>query len=191
MRDWTYDHGLLVPHVYMQMATGNIALYSRNGPEAYEALGKIWSAYQRSLLRLMAPVAGVMLELRARLAVSAALQDPSNREKLLRRASKDIRKLSKLSLTTCGPTAAFLAAQVAQARGDLALALHLLTRAEQLMSAAGFAAYAAVTQACRGELLQGDEGAALRRSALAFFQSKNIAQPDRMIGMLAPAFARG
>src|SRR5262249_33945692 len=84
------------------------------------------------------------------------------------------------------PMSCLIRAALAAARGDRAAAADTALTAQQLFAAAGIHHYAAAAQRRRGELLGGDEGLDLVKSADAYLASQHMRNPERIVALLAP-----
>ena len=87
------------------------------------------------------------------------------------------------------PLAALLAAGIARTRGDAAKARAQLDAAARGFDAVEMALWAAVARRQLGQLVGGDEGAALAAGADAFMRAQSVRDPGRVAATLAPGFA--
>jgi len=84
------------------------------------------------------------------------------------------------------PLALLVRAGAAATRERMEAAVRLLASAETGFRAADMALHAAVAQRRRGELIGGDEGAALIDATDAWMPGQSIKKPAGMTAMLAP-----
>jgi hypothetical protein len=77
-------------------------------------------------------------------------------------------------------------AGIASLNGNQDQELELLTRVEPEFRAIPMKHFAAAVQWRRGELIGGDEGAALKKSSDDWFSSQLVSVPARMVHMLTP-----
>ena len=80
------------------------------------------------------------------------------------------------------------AAEVLRRVGDEQQALHSLTNAARAFEAADMPLHAALARRRSGQLLGGQEGAALGLSADSYLRSQGIKQPSRWATLLIPGF---
>jgi len=127
--------------------------------------------------------------LRARCALaSAANINLSAREQVtfLRSAERDARSIEGVGIPWAHPLARLVRAGIAANRLDRRRACDLLSSAEADLARHDLALYAAAARRRRGELVGGEEGAALVADADAWMAGQDIKNPARMADMLAP-----
>lgn len=131
-------------------------------------------------------IRGLYHHMRASAAISLAARRPGRRPALLRAASRASRKLLRESAPWCHGLGHLAAAGVARVRGRLDDAVAALVEAEKGLDATGMGLYHAAVCAHLGELLGGDEGAALCARAEAWMQEEGVVSPARMSRAVAP-----
>jgi tetratricopeptide (TPR) repeat protein len=182
-----------IVHTLMDL-TARTAIDLYDDPEADAAWRRVndgWPALRKAFL-LDYQVGRVgCLELRGRAAVAAARRAPPARARsLLRAAERDARAVAREGSPTAGPLATVIDAAVQHQRGDAEAAVRSLRQAAAGFEASSLALHAAVARRRLGELLGGDEGAALVAAADAWMRTEAIADPARLTAMMAPGFSR-
>lgn len=157
-------------------ARGELALYHGDADSYFESTGERFAAFEGSLLTRIQIVRCVAKFLRARLAVAAGE---------LRVAEKYGASLAKETISYADVMASMTRANVLAARGEEAARV-AYSDVETLAEAAGMRFYAAASRRRRGELLGGDEGAELIRSADAALSADHVRDPGRFINLVAP-----
>jgi hypothetical protein len=122
-----------------------------------------------------------MLFYRARIALAGACDAAA-----LRRAEGDARRLSKERAAWAEALALLIRATVAQARGEKSQAVEKLQSAETALRECHIHHHAAAAQYRRGALIGGDQGRALVDAATEWMLRQQIANPARMVNLLAP-----
>jgi hypothetical protein len=133
-----------------------------------------------------------MLDARARAALLAAEQTSSAQERatLIARVHKLARLLEKERNGWAGALASLARAGAQRLGGDAAQAAVWYARAEGALEAAELHTHAAAARRRRGELLGGDEGAALVNGVDQQLSSSGVRNPPRFVDMLAPGGGR-
>jgi serine/threonine protein kinase len=181
--------GFFMQHFFYLTGDTEISLYSGSGQAARKSLLEKWWALERSLMLRAQAFRIPTRHLRARCALAAAGNaglTASSRNRLLRSALRDARRIEREKTPWGDPLARSLRAGVASHRGDRKVALECLVSAEAGFDAARMALYAAAARRCRGLLLGGEGGLALVASADAWMRGERIKNPERMSAMLAP-----
>ena len=147
-----------------------------------------WPAVQSSwLLRVQKMrIDGAFLLARCRLAAASAT--PDQRAAHLRHAEREIRRIERERMHWSAPLALLLRAGIASIRGDLDGAAHILRQAATSFDEADMALHAAISRYHLGQLLGGDEGAALHETARDALLERQIRNPAAMAACLAPGF---
>jgi hypothetical protein len=173
---------------YISMvALGQIELYVGEGEAAWSRISAHWSDVSRAMMMRLQFLRVEMLFLRARSALAAA-RDPSRRERSLRSATRDARRLVRERTAWAVPLADLVLAGVAAMRRDSSAAA-LAARAAAGFETNSMAAHAAAARRRFGQVTGGDEGRAAVAAAEAWMRSEGVANVERMTAMLAPGFA--
>jgi eukaryotic-like serine/threonine-protein kinase len=183
------QRGFTMQHYFRLVAETEISLYSGSGHAAWKSLRDQWWALERSLLRRIQFVAIESQHLKGRCVLAAAQSrslSASSRQRLLRMAARDARRIERKATPWGAPLAALLRAGVASHRPDRAEALRELETAGTGFEAADMSLYAAAARRCRGMVVGGEEGARLAAEADAWMRGESIRNPERMTAMLAP-----
>jgi serine/threonine protein kinase len=189
MADWS-DQGFLHQHYRAMVSEADIELYASAGPRAYEIVTSHWRALRRTFL-LHVPYLRVdahFLRGRCALASIASLTDARSLSLRLADAVGSARTLDREGPGWAAPQASLIWAGIAEIRGNRAQAVTHLRAAVAQAEAAEMALHANVARARLGELLAGDEGAALVTEAREWMAAQEIRVPARFVGMLAPGF---
>jgi len=184
------DAGYHLQHWYELQARGELALYQGEVAARSASFRDGFEQLERSLLTRIEVVRTLSLWLRGRLALSAAACGAAAGHTLAD-AKRAQRKLARAPLPCHATWAGLLAAGIARQRGDDEAALQHLLTAEELASAHDMPFTTSVIMRRRGEMLGGDEGAALIERADAAMREEGVASPERMCELVAPGFERG
>jgi len=126
-------------------------------------------------------------ELQTRTALAAArVTKGSEREQYLRVAEQYGDKLGKEGMLWTDAIATLRRAGIRSALEDKDGAVRELLAAVTQCDAADLGLHAAAARVRLGELLGGDEGAALREVGLAALRSEDVKKPDAMVALFAP-----
>jgi hypothetical protein len=181
------QRGFHVQHYYELLARTQFDVYGGDGGGALRRLDRAWEALERSLLLRLQRVRIEAIQLRARTALSAALEvGADDKDALLSRTLKDAARLEKERMPWGTALAALLRAGVHGARGEKDRALATLESAEAQLEKADMKLHLAAARARRGVLLAGDSGKALVRKANEYFAGQEVAAAERMVTLLAP-----
>jgi hypothetical protein len=191
--DWLPQRSFIIPTYWYVVARSQLALYRSDGGAAHEHLAASWRALERSLLLRATAVRIATVDLRGRAAVAAAHARPANLRTLARLVEDCAKRLDGESDRFLWPRACarMLFAALERMRGappDVA-APHA-REAAQLFERAGMALHAAAARARLGELLGGDEGADLVRSAHDRMHAEGIVAPEKFGRLLVPDVIR-
>jgi Cdc6-like AAA superfamily ATPase len=165
-------------------------LYEGEGSMAFARLMEAWEEFEETahmrllLLRAEAHFA------RARCALAAARSMVSGRERAMRVAIADVKRIEGCGLAWARPVGELVRAGIAAAEGDRAVAVERLARAEQGFKEEGMELYRAAAIRSRGELLGGHQGRLLIDEADAWMRAHTIVDPERMTRTLSPVDAR-
>jgi tetratricopeptide (TPR) repeat protein len=164
-------------------------IYAGEGVAAHDTLGAEWVLLKKHfLLQNLVYFRGV-LELRARTYVAAAARSQGReRERLIRGADADARRLERLQQPCTAPFVDVIRAGIAHLRGDQDGARFLLTRAAHALDSRGLRGLAAAAGLTLSLTLAGTEGDRLREAALTWMRTHDVARPDRFAALLIPGF---
>lgn len=124
--------------------------------------------------------------LRALAALSALRDDPGKRA-YLEDAERFIAELRKEGEAWASALAELLfAARLALTKAPSSRVMARFEEAEALLAAVGLSSYSAAARVRLGEATGGEEGARIRAEGVAYFEREGVADPDRMIQVLAP-----
>jgi serine/threonine protein kinase len=172
-------------HFWAMISGGDSAIFAGELQTAWEIVANRWAPLKRSgLLRLQIYRIEV-LHLRARSAIACAAIGrigDLDRDALLKAATRDIRALEREG----APWAAALARLSRAGISPPDRAPALLSAAESDLRKLDMVLHANTARRRRGQLIGGDEGAALVAEADAWMASQDIKNPARMADMLAP-----
>jgi hypothetical protein len=124
----------------------------------------------------------------ARVFLLAAARDSVGRRQHLARARKAVRGLEGIRHVAFVPAvASCLRGLCAAIEGDVEGAVALLQVAEPALEASGLDGLVAAIRARRGQLVQGEEGAALQAGARSWMVGQGVQNPEAMIAMVLPS----
>jgi tetratricopeptide (TPR) repeat protein len=188
MEQWTHRH-YHNQHYWGASALSQIDLYEGKGTDAHERLSREYPRAERAFTFRMEILHVGARHLRARSAILAAREaSPSDREPLLRIAERDAHWLGGAPPSYSHPWGSLVRACALAVRGDDVAAALALERAVHGFDATGLALFAAAARWRLGQLRGGDDGIALRSTAEAWMKDQEIAEPARMVAMIAPGF---
>jgi hypothetical protein len=190
MAGWSHD-GFHQQHLDQLLSESQADLYLGDARVAHERVTAAWPRICRAFIPRVQLARIVTYQLRGRAALGAAAAAPaasSQRRQLVDGARRDARRIARDHMPWGDPLAALLHAGASWLDGEDARAAAELRAAVQGFDAAGMALYAAAARRRLGELLGGDEGAALIAIATAWMRAEGIVRPERMAAMLAPGF---
>ena len=173
-------------HVYETQARVDVAHYVGDPRPAWELLEQRWRASKRAHFLRVQIVRAWLVMLRARTATALAATDAGERERWLRAAEADARRLEGEGAAWCLPFVPLFRGAAGALRGDGAGAGALFAEAETGFGAVEMPLQAAAARRRRGLLLGGDEGRALVASAESVFSAAGIRAPARWAAMIAP-----
>src|SRR5262249_17710519 len=151
-------------------------------------LGEIWRTPARwAMTRLSSPMrVNLIFQHGSVHLAAAAAATEGRRAALLRVADRDVRALRKTRGRYAVASAFALHGALAASRGEVESSRALAAQAEAAFEAIGQRIHAAAARRRRGELLGGEEGAALIESADATMRAQAIVDPARMTSALLP-----
>jgi serine/threonine protein kinase len=187
LEGWS-QQGFHTQHYYDLLRQGEIALYAAEPSTGWDFMTSRWGALSSSLILRIQTFRIEVLHLRARIALAAAVHARSEADAahFRRAAGADTRRLSRERTAWALAFAQLIRAGLASIQGGLDDAAHLLNSAEDSFVKEDMALYAAAARRCRGDIIGGDEGRALVRSADDFMESQKVKNPSRIAAMLVP-----
>ena len=154
----------------------------------FDRVQAAWPRVRRAGLLRHALLRTDAISLRARLAIAAAaVSERRARDRLLRKAQPDVKRLAAESRPDALATAALLRAGVEALRGDSTQASASLDRAIGTFAQAEMVLLAATARRRKGELL-GDAGSRLREESDRQLDELGVALPARWLLLMAPGF---
>ena len=180
---WSHT-GFHIQHYLAMLSQGQLALYEGAGERGWKDLTRSWPDLSASQLLRVEGIRVVMLHLRARCALAAAIASPGDRRDLIAAAQRDARRIEREQWAWRGPLVKLLHAAVANLKGDRDAAAALVKDAASGFERVKMGLYAAAARRRLGELTQ---DAGIVTLADDWMRSEDIAAPERMTRMLAPA----
>jgi hypothetical protein len=178
----------IVQHAYCLIAEANLGLYRGQAEEVERRLDEMWPTVERSMLLRIVSLRLLLLDIRARAHVALAARRHEGSARAMREAEACLRRIEREKTIWMSPQAALTRASMAELQGRRDEALARLVEAERGFEAASMPLQAAVVKKCRGRLLAGSEGEALRATSDEWMKRRGIADADKMIRMYAPGF---
>jgi hypothetical protein len=178
----------IVQHAYCLIAEVNLGLYRGRAEEVERRLDAMWPTVKSSMLLRIVSLRLLLLDIRARAHVALAASRRDGNARALREADAYLARIEREKTIWMGPQAALTRAGIAELRGRRDEALARLAEAERGFEAASMPLQASVAKLCRGRLLGGSEGDALRKVSDDWMKEHGIARADKMIRMYAPGF---
>jgi hypothetical protein len=132
-----------------------------------------------------------MWHCRARSALAAAAANgTSGKGDLLRVAEADARRIARENMAWATPYATLVRAGIARVRGDgdERVVAHLRAAIGEF-EASEMKLHAMAAKDCLGRVARGDEASAARAEVEAWMRSQGVAEPARVVAMLAPGLA--
>jgi len=174
-------------HFYAFLALVNTDLYEGKGRDALERIEREWPRLARGFMLELVVVHMECQSLRARAAIQVASRSRgAERARLLRTAERCAMRLERTD-TPDSPSLGLLArAGVARLREDRAAARALVEQAIAGFDAAGMRLHAASARARLGALRGDADGAVLAEASSAYMREQRVADPVRMVDMIAP-----
>ncbi len=168
-------------------------LYEGHAAPAVERIERIWQTMRRSfylrvqVLRIEANEARG----RAMLALAGTKPDGQERRALAKRVRRVVRAIRGQGTAWGDALATLLEAGCARIDGSAPKAARLFEDAAARCDAAGMALHACVARHARGVALGTAEGHAMAGTASAWMRANGIANPDRVVTLLAPTACLG
>jgi tetratricopeptide (TPR) repeat protein len=188
---WSSRGSFQMQHFFVMCAHCDLAMYRGQPERGVERLERDRGAFRASLLHLLP--ANRMLHQSAvgRLALARAVAAPID-STARREALKEARHVARALLGTRqalhSAFAESLLAGALRVEGDLDASVRQLRRAIPALDAVDMTLFAMPLRRRLGEMLGGDEGAALCAQADAWLADQGVANPARMMAMLAPGY---
>ena len=183
--EWS-PKGFHLQHYYELHALAQCDLYLGRGQAAHERVQARWSQMKRAYLFEVIGVALEMLFLRARTALAAATEKTATQPAMLDSALADARRLRAAKMPWSSALAELVSAGVCSLDGQRAIASSRYRDAAHMLNEAHMHLHAACARRRRGQLLGGEEGAALVMDAERWMREQRIESPSRMCALLAP-----
>ncbi len=163
-----------------------IDMYAGDPVRAFERCNAVWRDLERAFVLRAQIMRAILYGVRGRAALGAAVQTKD--KAAARRAAKDARKLIREGPEHSVSQGLLLEAGLAHRRGDDARALELLVEGEQMSDRCGLKLNAVAAKRVRGQLVGGDEGAALVRAADEMMVGQGLREPDRIAALFITGF---
>jgi hypothetical protein len=187
-RRWT-QRGYHNQHYWSLLALTNVDLYEGDGRAAYARVYREWGRLSRALVLHVQVIAIEAIDLRARAALAAALDERGSiRARLLREATRCARRLERLDAPLAQPFAQKVHGGVAAIRGDRDAAMLHLDGCVAGFDAAGMALHANAARLPLAALRGGDEGRRLALEAEGWMRAQGLKDPASMAATIAPGF---
>jgi hypothetical protein len=174
-----------IQHWWSLIANVEIFLYEGQGETAWELITREWPKLKRSFLMRIQYIRIETLYHRGAAALAVAGASSVRRQRLLKVAEEDARRIRRENMEWANPLAQVIDAGVAASRGNRVHAADLLREAEAGFEKAEMALYAAAARRRRGELIGGSDGQALIDSADDWMSRQRVRNPARMTAMIA------
>ncbi len=178
-----------VQHYFAFYGRCELALYRGDAQAASAQVRQNLPGLQRALLLRVGVIRIEVLGIRSRTALARAAELPlQQRQPHLRLARKLARKLRRERLPLARAWAPMIEACAAQLAGDTAQAIDGLRAALSALHELETRLYENAVRSRLGQLVGGDEGAALEQQAQAWFTEQGVQNPARIIVMLVPGW---
>jgi serine/threonine protein kinase len=177
---------LLLQQFQAILAEAQFDLYQGEATRAYASLRDAWPKLESSLVIRLGLMAVEAHYTRARAALAAARTVTQGREKMLRIAKADAKRILRTGRSWAKPFALFIEAALAFEDGDRQKTMSKLREAEAGMEAHDLSLHRAVCMRTRGALLGGVEGASLVEAADAWMRANAVVDPERFARALSP-----
>jgi tetratricopeptide (TPR) repeat protein len=178
-----------VPRYYTFLACAQAELYLGDGRSALARTRAAWSHLRRAFLLHMQITRVVSTHVLGRAAV-ATLREAPRDARARKDAERAIRALRNEAFPCARAMSLSLEASLAHHDGRTERATRVYGEAADAFAENSMAMYAAACRHRRGELLGGDEGAALTAAAQEHLRSETVKNPARMVEMLVPSGRR-
>jgi hypothetical protein len=190
MNGWAFT-GFHLQHYLELLARAGIDLYVGDGEAAWRRVEERWPALEASWQLHVQHNRVEMLHLRARAALAgahaaAARGDEAARDRRLARVAADARALEREDLSWPRGLGWVARGGVHDARGERAAAIRCFERALTHFEQHELPLHAAVSRRRLGQVVGGDQGAALIALADADLSSRRVSDPARFCAIWAP-----
>jgi hypothetical protein len=175
-------------HYYEMLSHTHIDLYTGDALAAHQRVEAGWRDLRRSLLLRIQTVAIEGWFLRGRAALAAWGAGGGDGKALARLVQLSTKKIDAQDMPYGAPLAELLRATRDHLSDRPEKALVHLRAAAEHFDAVAMKLYAAVTRKRMGQLLGGDEGAALIRAADELLCAEAVVSPERLTAMLTPGW---
>lgn len=188
---WSHA-GFHVQHMWHLRAGVENAIYEDRGMLAWTKVAQSWRAARGSLVARVQFTGIVLEELRGRAALAAAMQanSPRERARLIDIADRAAKRIESERTDWGRVYSQLLRAGTAFMRGRPDQAVKLLRAIETLGEEQEMYLHVATTRRRLGEIVSGDEGAALVAASTRWMTEQGIRNPDAMTRTIVPWSAR-
>jgi tRNA A-37 threonylcarbamoyl transferase component Bud32 len=164
-----------------------VNLYGGHSQKGLQQIREVWPELKHTELLKHTLVHIEMLELRARAALAAAMDD-KDPNALIASARRDAQTLHSFGFSWVSSRALLIEAAVAMLQGDRTGAARMLSRAIVTLREGGQCLRIAVVQWQCSKITSGTESHDLRERASEYFTAEGIASPERFSNALLPGF---
>ena len=186
LRKWTRS-GYYLPNVFAAKCRIEIHLYRGDTQAAWDAINAEWPLLRKSLyLRLMGMCQFIYFT-RAQCALALA-RTSRDRARLIRRAKRDARRLSRDAAPYAHAFADSILAGCAALKGDSATACALLEKAASSLDGEGMIILAATARWRLGQMTPGEPGRRLQAAAEALMREEGVEEPARFSAVFINGF---
>jgi hypothetical protein len=192
-RDEWGGGGFQLSHLNMLIGETYLDLYTGDEERALARLREQWDGVREAQLLHIAVIRAQLLQLRSACAAAAADRADARglrarAAELRRTARADVKGLRRERVARAAPWAELVDASLAWSDRDEAATRRRLDRAIEGFERQGMQLFAAAARVRLGELARGTGGAAMARAGEEAFARERVANPARMVAMLAPGF---
>jgi eukaryotic-like serine/threonine-protein kinase len=180
--------GFHLPYLLAACSRSMISIYRGRPEDGYDGLANDFRAVKRALHLEVRVLEINYYGNRARAAAAALFDDPDRME-LAITARRDAKRLARMKVVWATAQADAVLAALASMGSHRDKAMRYLRSAIAGFDSVKMESYAAACRIRLGELLQNDEGDALRKCGEDWLRSHNVVEIPRMIDVLAPGFA--
>ncbi len=181
--------GFHLQHYWEAYALAQAGIYGLDASSAWRCVDERWAALNRSHLLRISMLFIEAYDLRGRCALARAASLPSGdseRRSCVGEARRCARKLRTPRVPIADAMGLLLDAGVAALEDRIDDGVALLRRTLVAFEGARMAGHAEVARWRLGELVGGDEGAALRAQAREWMAAQQVAEPQRIVQVIAP-----
>ncbi len=172
-------------HLFALVASLRIDLYRGSGAKARSRLDDAWSAYRQSQLHRSA-IGRINIDLLIASSALASWPDEGIRSTLARTASAAADRLDRERIGYASALALMIRGRLASLHDDRGGSIRFYATATEQFKALEMPQHEAATQFRLGALLPGDQGKALVRRAIEWFDSQQVKNPSALIRMILP-----